>query len=106
MEHYLLLLDDKPELPLAVKQRCPKTLDDAALCTLEIESYLTVHPLHQQQTSTVSDVAHAEGISPSATVTAIHTHQGDTIIELLHTLNTRLKQLEKRVYDGDGTWNH
>ena len=34
LNHYLLLLD-KPELTLAVKQRRPKSLDDAAAFTLE-----------------------------------------------------------------------
>ena len=31
----------------------------------------------------------------------MHTSQGETIIEMLCTVNTRLDQLEKRVYDGD-----
>ena len=80
MDHYLSLLD-KTELSIVVKLRRPKTLDDAAKFTLEIKSYLTVHPLHQHQISSVSDVAHAERISPSATVAAIHTCQGKMIIK-------------------------
>ena len=54
LERYLSELDN-PKVAFAVRQRQPKTLDNAVSCTMEIESYL-----HQETKGTkisiVSDV--------------------------------------------------
>ena len=87
LDRYLSLLD-KPELSLAVRQKRPKTIDDAVAFTLEVESYLTVQPPRQQQVSTVSEVSQTETVSSPAAVAAIHTRQHKAIMEMLRILNT------------------
>ena len=72
-------------------------MDNAAAFTLEIESYLTVHPLPISNKS----VQYQTDNVPYASVAAIHMQQGETIKKMLGTLNIRLEQLEKTVYKGN-----
>ena len=66
LDRYLSLLD-RPQLALAVGQKCPKTMDDATAFTLEVESYLTLPVVssNQQQVSAVSEVPQTDNV-PSA----------------------------------------
>ena len=64
LDRYRSLLD-RLQLALAVRQKCPKTMDDAAAFTLEVESYLAL-PVpstpSQQQVSAVSEGPESEKI--------------------------------------------
>ena len=102
LDRYLSLLD-RPQLALAVRQKRPKTMDDAAAFTLEVESYLTLPVVssNQQQVSAVSEVPPTDNAPSGASVAAIHTQQGETIIKMLSAFNTRLDQLETAVYKGN-----
>ena len=103
LDKYLSLLD-RPQLALAVRQKRPKTMDDAAAFTLEVEAYLTLPVaslLNQQQVSAVSEVSQTDNVPSAASVAAIHTQQGETIIKMLSAFNTRLDQLETAVYKGN-----
>ena len=102
LDRYLSLLD-RPQLALAVTQKHPKMMDDAAAFTLEVESYLTLPVVlsNQQQVSPVSEVPRMDNVSSAASVAAIHTQQRETIIKMLSAFNTRLDQLETAVYKGN-----
>ena len=92
LDRYLTLLD-KPDVALAVRQRRPKSVDEAVSCTLEIESYMRAftnrshHPVTSVSESTTAD---------TETVGAVKAKQ-DAILEMLRTLTTRLDQLERKV---------
>jgi len=83
LDRYLSLLD-KPQLALAVRQKRPRTMDDAAAFTLEVESYLIL-PVSstQQQVSAVAEVPQTDNVPSAASVAAIHAQQGETIIKML-----------------------
>ena len=79
-------------------------MDDAAVFTLEVESYLTLPAAslsNQQQVSAVSEVSQTDNVPSTASVAAIHKQQGETIIKMLSAFNTRLDQLETAVYKGN-----
>ena len=78
-------------------------MDEAAAFNLEVESYLTMPVVssNQQQVSTVSEVPPTDNAPSAASVTAIHTQQGETIIKMLNAFNMRLDQLETAVYQGN-----
>ena len=101
MDKCLSLLE-KSQLALAVRQKRPKMMDDAAVFTLEVESYLTLPvSLNQQQVAAVSEVPQADNVPSVTSVAAIHTQQGETIIKMLSAFNTCLDQLENAVYKGN-----
>ena len=73
-ERYFSELDN-PKVAFAVRQRQPKTLDEAVSCTMEMESYL-----HQgSKISVVSDVPAEEQ---------------ETLMAMIHSLTERMGKLE------------
>ena len=84
LNRYLTLLD-KPDVALGVRQRRPKSVDEAVSCMLEIESYMRTftnrshHPVTSVSENTTADAA----------VGAVEAKQ-DVILEMLRTLTTRL----------------
>ena len=94
LDRYLTLLD-KPEVALAVRQRRPRSVDEAVSCTLEVESYMrrftncSRQPITSVSESTAFD-------TETVHVGAVKANQ-DAILEMLRTLNTRLDQLERKV---------
>ncbi len=77
LERYFSELDN-PKVAFAVRQRQPKTLDEAVSCTMEMESYL-----HQEtkgsKISVVSDVPDEEQ---------------ETLMAMIHSLTERMGKLE------------
>jgi len=77
---------EKPDIALAVRQKCPKSIDEAVLYTLEIETYVLTlqagHHMSSAQVINLPDVA-------EQTVA-----KQDAILEMLRTLTARLDCLE------------
>ena len=92
LNQYLTLLD-KPDVALGVRQRLPKSVNEALSCTLEIGSYMRTftnrshHPVMSMSKNTTAD---------TEAVGAVEAKQ-HVILEMLQTLTTRLDQLERRV---------
>lgn len=99
LDRFLTLLD-KAELALAVRQKRPKTLDDALAYTLETESYITLQNRSHQQPRSVSSLTHAEkdddASSYVSVVGAVQAKQ-DAMLEMIKALSTRLERLEQMV---------
>ena len=94
LDRYLTLLD-KPEIALAVRQRRPRSVDEAVSCTLEIESYMrTFTNRSYQNITSVSEST----VADTETVGAVKGKDNqEAILEMLRTLNTHLDQLERKV---------
>ena len=91
LDRYLTLLD-KPDVVLGVRQRRPKSVDEAVSCTLEIESYMRTFTNHSHHPVT----SVSENTTADAAVGAVEAKQ-DVTLEMLRTLTTRLDRLERRV---------
>ena len=92
LDRYLTLLD-KPDVVLGVRQRLPKSVDEALSCTLEIESYMRTFTNHSHHPVTsVSENTTADTEAVGAVEAKQH-----VILEMLRMLTTRLDQLERRV---------
>ena len=88
LERYLGELD-KSQVAFTVRQREPKTVDEAVPATLEIRSYL--HPGLRQElnVSAVAEEAEAHSIS----VTLSSGNGQDAVAETLKSLTERLERL-------------
>ena len=80
------------QVAFAVRQREPKTVDEAVTATLEIPSYL--RPGVRQEVS-ASAVTEEAGIA----VTSSTGSGQDTVVEMLKTLTARLDRLETSLED-------
>ncbi len=76
------------QLAFSVKQKRPKTVDEAVSATLEMESYLL------PKGSRVAQVA--EGYMPIERVSLVHA-QNDAVVTLLQQVVDRMDQLEAKV---------
>jgi len=91
VDRFLGLLG-KPDVSLAVRQRRPRTLNDAVTATLEIEAFLSLgSQTHRQTTPTVASVD--EGLN----VQSVQANRNDAMVELLQTLVSRLDQMEAAI---------
>jgi len=92
LDRYLALLD-KPEVALAVRQKHPKTVDEAVSSTLEIESYMLTVSNHKPHpiSSVDQGSTHVE-----ATVSTVLAKQ-DKVMDMLRSLNIRMDKLERVV---------
>ena len=77
LERYLSELDN-PKVAFAVRQRQPKTLDDAVSCTMEMESYL-----HQETKG-----------SKISVVSDVPVEERETLMAMIHSLSERMGKLE------------
>ena len=77
LERYLSELDN-PKVAFAVRQRQPKTLDDAVSCTMEMESYL-----HQETKG-----------SKISVVSDVPVEERETLMAMIHLLSERMGKLE------------
>ena len=87
LTHYLGQLEPQ-QLAFSVKQKRPKTVDEAVSATLEMESYLL------PKGSRVAQVA--EGYMPIEPVSLVHA-QNDAVMTLLQQVVDRMDQLEAKV---------
>ena len=85
LTHYLGQLEH-PQLAFSVKQRRPKTVDEAVRATLEMESYLVPKGRAAQVT---------EGPTPPEPVAAVREQQ-DAMMTLLQQVVQRMDMLESR----------
>ena len=98
LERYLGELDN-PKVAFAVRQREPKTVDEAVTAMLEIQSYL--HPGVRQE---VNATTVAEEVGAQSIAATLSTSSGqDTVLEMLKTLSARLKRLESSFGDAAAT---
>ena len=77
---------DNPQIALNMKQKRPKTLDEAVSATLELESYLLKPPRadgHTQAVSTIPDVSVVAGVK-----------QSQTMMQMLSKMMERLEKIE------------
>ncbi|KAL5509263.1 hypothetical protein EMCRGX_G004601 [Ephydatia muelleri] len=77
LERYLSELDN-PKVAFAVRQRQPKTLDDAVSCTMEMVSYL-----HQETKG-----------SKISVVSDVPVEERETLMAMIHSLSERMGKLE------------
>ena len=77
-----------PQVAFAVRQRQPKTLDDAVACRLETESYL-LRGAKDTRVAAVTLVPNPE----SASVAAVP--EQETLLQLLQSLSLRMEKMEK-----------
>ena len=89
LERYLGELDN-PQVAFAVRQREPKTVDEAVTATLEIQSYLRPGLRQEMTASAVAE----EGGTQSIAATSSTGCSQDTVVEMLKTLTARLEKLE------------
>jgi len=106
LDRFLASLD-KPELALAVKQKRPKSIDEAVAYTLEMESYTmttgstrpaavtAVIPI--QEVDTQSNQLQSE---TAISVAAVLSKQ-DEMMDMLRNFNIRLQHLERIVDSGN-----
>ena len=87
LTHYLGQLELQ-QLAFSVKQRRPKSVDEAVSATLEMESYLV--PKGGRVAQVAGDLAPAEPVA------AVRDRQ-DTVMSLLQQVVQRMDQLEERV---------
>eukprot|EP00731_Ephydatia_muelleri_P000931 Em0001g931a len=78
LERYLSELDN-PKVAFAVRQRQPKTLDDAVSCTMEMESYL-----HQETKG-----------SKISVISDVPVEERETLMAMIHSLSERMGKLER-----------
>jgi len=88
VDRYLTLLES-PDISLAVRQRRPKTLNDAVSATLEIEAFMSLGNQRGYQTPTRSAVA-----SVDSPINATFASKDDKMYEMLQTLVSRMNQME------------
>ena len=94
LERYLGELDN-PQVAFAVRQREPKTVDEAVTATLEIQSYLRPGVRQEVNAATVAEEVGAQSIAAT-----LSTSSGqDTVLEMLKTLSARLERLESSFGD-------
>ena len=91
LERYLGELDN-PQVAFTVRQREPKTVDEAVTATLEIQSYLRPGLRQELNASAVAEEAEVHSIS----VTSSSGSGQDAVVEMLKTLTERLERLELR----------
>jgi len=97
LDRYLALLD-RPDLALLVRQRRPKSINDAVSYTLEIESHMLIteeSTCHFNSGVTASDDVPSTETQPTYTAT-VEVKQ-DTMIDLIRTITTRLDSLERKL---------
>ena len=87
LTHYLGQLEHQ-QLAFSVKQKRPKTVNEAMSATLEMESYLLPKGSRMVQV--------AEGYMPIEPVSLVH-GQNDAVMTLLHQVVDRMDQLEAKV---------
>ena len=92
VNHYLTNVDQQ-QVAFSVKQRCPKTLDEAVSATMEMESYLIGTAARPSVTGMVDDLSTHEGSLTSAVVGTMERSHSTGFKEIL----TRLEEIEKRV---------
>ena len=98
LERYLGELDN-PQVAFAVRQREPKTVDEAVTATLEIQSYLRPGVRQEVNAATVAEEVGAQSIAAT-----LSTSSGqDTVLEMLKTLSARLERLESSFGDAAAT---
>eukprot|EP00731_Ephydatia_muelleri_P038117 Em0659g1a len=98
LERYLGELDN-PQVAFAVRQREPKTVDEAVTATLEIQSYLRPGVRQEVNAATVAEEVGAQSIAAT-----LSTSSGqDTVLEMLKTLSARLEKLESSFGDAAAT---
>ena len=94
LERYLGELDN-PQVAFAVRQREPKTVDEAVTATLEIQSYLRPGVRQEVNAATVAEEVGAQSIAAT-----LSTSSGqDTVLDMLKTLSARLERLESSFGD-------
>jgi len=107
LDRFLTLLD-KSELALGVRQRRPKTIDDALAYTLETESYMTLQSRSHQQSMAVSSLTHSKEDDTTSShlsiVGAVQAKQ-DAMLEMIKTLSNRLERLEQMVSGSESSGN-
>ena len=84
-----------PQVAFTVRQRQPKTLDDAVARTLETESYL----LRGAKDARVAAVTCTMVPSPESTSIAAAPEQ-ETLLQLLQSLSLRMEKMEKTMERG------
>eukprot|EP00731_Ephydatia_muelleri_P018416 Em0011g456a len=98
LEIYLGELD-YPQVAFAVRQREPKTIDEAVTATLEIQSYLRPGVRQEVNAATVAEEVGAQSIAAT-----LSTSSGqDTVLEILKILSARLERLESSLGDAAAT---
>ena len=90
VDRYLTLLE-KPEVSLAVRQRRPRTLNDAVSATLEIEAFMS---LGNQTLSRHSATPGSTVASLDSSINASFASRDDKMCEMLQTLMSRMDQME------------
>ena len=96
-EHFLMLLD-RPELALLVRQRHPRSINEAIAYTLETESHILM--MGQSMCYANSIVIVSEDVQlmePLPTGAAAVEVRQDTMSDLICILTTRLDNLETKV---------
>ena len=91
LNHYLAQLDE-PQVAFSVKQKRPKSVDDAVSATLEMESYL--QPKVAVCLAGGSEDTGSTG-GENAAIAAVRTQQ-DTMMGMLQHLMDRMEKLENR----------
>ena len=86
VDRYLTLIR-KPDVSLAVRQRHPRTLNDAVSATLEIEAFLSLG--NQTSSHSASTVASMDG-----TTNATFASRDHKLCEMLQSLASRMDQME------------
>ena len=86
---------DDPTVALSIRQRRPKTLNEASLHTLEIETILSLTPAAGANNLMTSPISFA-----TANVNfTVHEIQ-ETVLQAINTLVTRVEELEQQVSYG------
>ena len=85
-----MLMLEKPEVALTVRQKRPKSIDEVVSHTLEIEAYMST--LQSGQVSSAQEI-NPLNLAEKTAVTTVQAKQ-DTILEMLCTLTTRPDRLE------------
>ena len=103
VDRYLTLLE-KPDVSLAVRQRRPKTLNDAVSATLETEAFMSLgnqrgYQIRPELTPTTS----VAGVD--STVNATLANKDDKMYEMLQTLVSRMNQMELTIARMDSRYS-
>mgnify|MGYP003417220492 CR=1 FL=1 len=77
-----------PQVAFAVRQRQPKTLDDAVACTLETESYLLRGTMDARVAAVTLESNPESASFPAAP-------EQETVLKLLQSLSLRMEKIEK-----------
>jgi len=102
LDRFLVSLD-KPELALAVKQKRPKSIDEAVTYTLEMESYMMTTGSTRPAAMTAVmpkqevDAQSTQLQSETAISVAAVLSKQDEMMDMLHNFNIRLQHLERIV---------